>query len=45
MTPGIRRWFERLRVRVFIEMTRAGASKSEAFTFIDLMYPLEDVDV
>jgi hypothetical protein len=33
---------ERARVRIFIEMIRAGATKDEAFAYIDLIYPLEE---
>jgi hypothetical protein len=34
---------ERIRVRVFIQMLRAGASKAEAFAYIELMYPFEEL--
>jgi hypothetical protein len=30
------------RMRVFIQMTRNGATKDEAFTYIDLLYPMKD---
>jgi hypothetical protein len=32
---------ENIRVKVFVEMIRAGATKSEAFAYIDLIYPFE----
>ena len=37
-----RRGLENARVRVFTEMVRSGASKEEAFAYIDLIYPLDD---
>jgi hypothetical protein len=33
---------ERMRVRVFLEMIRSGATKQEAFAYIDLIYPFEE---
>jgi hypothetical protein len=34
---------ERIRVRVFSEMLRAGATKDEAFAYIELIHPLEEL--
>ena len=36
-----RRGLENERVRVFVAMVKAGASKDEAFAYIDLMWPIE----
>jgi len=32
------------RARVFREMIRDGATAAEAFTYIDMMWPVEDED-
>jgi hypothetical protein len=37
-----RRGLERIRVRVFMQMLRSGATKDQAFAYIDLIYPLEE---
>jgi len=37
-----RRGLEAIRVRVFTEMVRNGATKAEAFAYIDLIHPLEE---
>jgi hypothetical protein len=33
---------ERIRVRIFLEMIRSGATKQEAFAYIDLIHPFEE---
>jgi hypothetical protein len=33
---------ERERFLAFVQMTSAGASRDEAFTYIDLIHPFED---
>ena len=33
---------ENIRVRIFSEMIRAGATKAEAFAYIDLIHPFEE---
>jgi hypothetical protein len=37
-----RRGLENIRVRVFTEMIRSGATKEEAFAYLDLIYPFDE---
>jgi hypothetical protein len=37
-----RRGLENIRVRVFTQMVRNGATTVEALTYIDLIYPFEE---
>ena len=39
-----RRGIERMRVLVFVEMMKNGATKDEAFDYIDLIHPFEEAE-
>jgi hypothetical protein len=41
MAEWTRRGLERLRFLAFVQMTRSGATKDEAYTYIDLIHPVK----